>query len=61
MRCPFFNHTLVLLIDHGEEGYFGFVLNRMTDLDIGDFFNEVGVSGDAASSVRAPVTPVSET
>ena len=55
MRCPFFNHTLVLLIDHGDEGSFGFVLNRMTDLDIGDVFNEVGVSGDATSSVRAPV------
>ncbi len=55
MRCPFFNHTLVLLIDHGDEGSFGFVLNRMTDLDIGDVFNEVGVSGEAASSVRAPV------
>ena len=55
MRCPFFNHTLVLLIDHGDEGSFGFVLNRMTDLDIEDVFNEVGVSGAAASSVRAPV------
>jgi putative transcriptional regulator len=55
MRCPFFNHTLVLLIDHGEEGSFGFVLNRMTDLDIEDVFNEVGVSGEAAGTVRAPV------
>ncbi|MBW1874880.1 MAG: YqgE/AlgH family protein [Deltaproteobacteria bacterium] len=55
MRCPFFNHTLVLLIDHGDEGSFGFVLNRMTDLDIEDVFKEVGVSGEAATSVRAPV------
>jgi len=55
MRCPFFNHTLVLLIDHGEEGSFGFVINRMTDLEIVDVFNEVGVTGDAASSVEAPV------
>ena len=55
MRCPFFNHTLVLLIDHGDEGSFGFVLNRMTDLAIEDVFNEVGVSSEAASAVRAPV------
>jgi putative transcriptional regulator len=55
MRCPFFNHTLVLLIDHGDEGSFGFVLNRVTDLDIEDVFNEVGVSGAAASTVLAPV------
>jgi putative transcriptional regulator len=55
MRCPFFNHTLVLLIDHGEEGSFGFVVNRVTDLQIADVFNEVGVTGEAAGSVEAPV------
>jgi putative transcriptional regulator len=55
MRCPFFNHTLVLLIDHGEEGSFGFVVNRMTELELEDVFNEVGVAGDATRTVRAPV------
>ena len=55
MRCPFFNHTLVLLIDHGDEGSFGFVVNRMTELELEDVFNEVGVAGDAAGTVRAPV------
>ncbi|MGB8221004.1 MAG: YqgE/AlgH family protein [Polyangiales bacterium] len=55
MRCPFFNHTLVLLIDHGDEGSFGFVVNRMTDVDIEDVFNEVGVTGEAAGTVRTPV------
>jgi outer membrane protein assembly factor BamD len=45
----------VLLIDHGDEGSFGFVLNRATDLDIEDVFHEVGVSGEAASTVCAPV------
>ena len=55
MRCPFFNHTLVLLVDHGEEGSFGFVINRMTDLDMGDVFNEVGLGVGAAGLVRAPV------
>jgi putative transcriptional regulator len=55
MRCPFFNHTLVLLIDHGDEGSFGFIVNRMTELEIEDVFNEVGVAGDVAGRVRAPV------
>jgi len=55
MRCPFFNHTLVLLVDHGEEGSFGFVINRVTDLDISDVFNDVGVTGEAAETVDAPV------
>ena len=55
MRCPFFNHTLVLLIDHGDEGSFGFVLNRMTDLEMGDVFQEVGVDSQAATTIDAPV------
>ncbi|MGD8609365.1 MAG: YqgE/AlgH family protein [Myxococcales bacterium] len=55
MRCPFFNHTLVLLVDHGDEGSFGFVINRITDLDMNDVFNEVGLQVGAAGPVRAPV------
>ncbi len=55
MRCPFFNHTLVLLIDHGDEGSFGFVVNRLTDLDMDDVFQEVGVDGGATSQIDAPV------
>lgn len=55
MRCPFFNHTLVLLIDHGRDGSFGFVVNRRTDLEIKDVFNEVGLTANAASPAMAPV------
>jgi putative transcriptional regulator len=55
MQCPFFNHTLVLLIDHGDEGSFGFVINRRTDLELTDVFDEVGVTGEARESVEAPV------
>jgi putative transcriptional regulator len=55
MRCPFFNHTLVLLIDHGDEGSFGFVINRETNMAIADVFEEVGVEEAAAAEVSAPV------
>jgi putative transcriptional regulator len=55
MRCPFFNHTLVLLVDHGDEGSFGFVINRKTDLDMTDVFHEVGLRVAAAGAVQAPV------
>jgi putative transcriptional regulator len=55
MQCPFFNHTLVLLIDHGDQGSFGFVINRRTDLELTDVFNEVGVTGAAIETVDAPV------
>ncbi|MGB5811973.1 MAG: YqgE/AlgH family protein [Polyangiales bacterium] len=55
MRCPFFNHTLVLLVDHGDEGSFGFVLNRVTDLDMGDVFDQVGIDGRGLPVAGAPV------
>ena len=56
-RCAvrFFNHTLVLLIDHGEEGSFGFVVNRETDLEMEDVFQEVGVNANATGAAGAPV------
>ena len=28
LRCPFFHHTLVLLVEHDDGGSLGFVLNR---------------------------------
>ena len=38
-----------------RRGLFWFRLNRVTDLDIEDVFHEVGVTGEAAGTVRAPV------
>lgn len=55
MRCPFFNHTLVLLVDHGDDGSFGFVLNRVTDLDMGDVFQQVGIDQPSVPVSGAPV------
>jgi len=55
MRCPFFNHTLVLLVDHGNEGSFGFVVNRSTDLDMADVFQEVGVDAGPTTAADVPV------
>ena len=55
MQCPFFNHTLVLLVDHGEQGSFGFVLNRVTDLQMDDVFSEVGVTDPIEGATEVPV------
>jgi putative transcriptional regulator len=30
-RCAFFHHTVVLLVEHDEDGALGFVVNRPTD------------------------------
>jgi putative transcriptional regulator len=43
LRCPFFHHTLVLLIDHGADGSFGFVLNKEAPLDFRGVVEELGL------------------
>lgn len=54
---PYFRRTVVLLCDHNEEGSFGFVLNRLTDLDLSDLMEnlppldaQVGIGGPVQSS-----------
>ena len=34
MGCPFFERTVVLLVEHGEDGALGFVINRPTDTPV---------------------------
>ncbi len=55
MRCPFFNHTLVLLVDHSEEGSFGFVINKGTELSMNQVLSEVGIAGSHREALHAPV------
>ena len=43
LRCPFFERAVVLLIDHGPEGSFGFVVNKATDMSMDDVLRQVGV------------------
>ena len=52
LACPFFNHTLVLMIEHGDEGSFGFVVNKATDMELGQILEQAGVesTGDARPS-----------
>lgn len=54
---PYFRRTVVLLCDHNEEGSFGFVLNRLTDLDVNQLVENlpplgapVGIGGPVQSS-----------
>ena len=64
LRCPFFNHTLVLMVDHTERGSFGFVVNRPAEVEIGQVFRELGFDGkgtseppDARVMLGGPVEP----
>jgi putative transcriptional regulator len=51
LRCPFFHHTVVVLVEHDEDGAIGFVVNRPTEtpvtallegLEIEDLAAEIG-------------------
>jgi putative transcriptional regulator len=55
LSCPFFNHTVVLLIEHGGQGSFGFVINRPTDVGFQEELGEVGLASGAARAPEAPV------
>ena len=61
LRCPFFNHTLVLLVDHGREGSFGFVLNKPAQVQLASVLSELDLSADLAPNVPVmlggPVSP----
>jgi len=54
LRCPFFHHTLVLLVDHGDEGSFGFVVNKPSPVDFGRVASEL----DLPIEERVPDVPV---
>jgi putative transcriptional regulator len=60
LRCPFFGHSLVLLLDHGEGGTFGFVVNRPADVSFKSIAKQLGME---TTTVDAPVMiggPVSQ-
>jgi putative transcriptional regulator len=65
MQCPFFNHTVVVLAAHGEEGSFGLVVNKPLEVTFPDVINEMGVEldGDPPDDVSVmlggPVSPES--
>ncbi len=65
MQCPFFNHTVVVLAAHGEEGSFGLVVNKPLEVTFADVVSEMGVEldGDTPDDIAVmhggPVSPES--
>jgi len=61
LRCPVFNHTVVLLVDHGDDGSFGFVVNKPADVQLASVLSELDLSDDKAPDVPVmlggPVSP----
>ena len=50
---PNFSRTVVLLIEHSEDGSMGIIMNKPLEIDIGDFCasQELSFDGDATESI----------
>jgi putative transcriptional regulator len=62
LRCPFFNHTVVLLVDHQDEGSLGFVINKPSEVSFGDLLTQIGLGTNGVDLGRpvmlgGPVSP----
>jgi len=55
LACPFFNHTVVLLVDHREDGSLGFVVNKAADIELSSLLEQIGIEVDNASFEGDPV------
>jgi len=58
---PSFHRTVVLLLHHTDEGSFGFVVNRQTDMKIAEILSDMDISWSGAEDTCAyfggPVQP----
>jgi len=58
---PFFRKSVVLLLAHEEEGSFGFIVNRTTELKVVDILRDLDISWTGAPGMLArfggPVQP----
>lgn len=55
MEDPNFSHTLTYLIEHGEHGALGFIINRHIGIDLGEVFQQMSLDPSAEADVDAPI------
>jgi putative transcriptional regulator len=52
---PIFFHTVAYLCQHNEEGALGIVINRSTDMKLGEIFKQMDIKVTASASADAPI------
>ncbi len=52
---PNFFRTVTLICEHSEQGAMGLVINRPTDLNLGDILQQMSIDGEASTSLGTPV------
>lgn len=52
---PNFAHTVTYVCEHNRDGAMGIVINRPTDLSLGEVFEHLGIESGVKTDVAAPV------
>ncbi len=52
---PNFHHTATYLCEHNDEGALGLIINRPTDLQLGEILEHMGIEAAAADIAAQPV------
>jgi len=52
---PNFFHTVAYLCQHNEEGALGIVINRSTDMKLGEIFKQMDINVTSPASAKAPI------
>lgn len=55
MEDPNFSHTLTYLIEHGEHGALGFIINRHIGIDLGEVFQQMSLTPLPGVDIDVPV------
>ncbi len=52
---PIFFHTVTFLCQHNKDGALGIVINRCTDMKLGDIFKQMNIPFTSLAAAEAPV------
>jgi putative transcriptional regulator len=52
---PNFSHTVAFLCQHNEDGALGIVINRPTDMKLGEIFKQMDIAVTAPATAETPV------
>ncbi len=55
MEDPNFKHTLTYIIDHGDHGALGFVINRDIGIKMKEVFDQMDIDPDSGADIECPV------
>jgi putative transcriptional regulator len=53
VQDPFFHHSVVLLLHHTDEGSFGFIINRPTELPLAEILGAMDISWEGIDDALA--------